>query len=186
MATAKQWRHYRPSRLGMALSALAVVAIGAYFAVLHALDGRAEAYFTALRKSDPALYLSQLRDARGFPAFLEEYRILEGYDTFKPAAPSFLVGRWTMRNDPLRLTPGTAPAQCSDPVTFDYGIILMADTGEVSLRVSYAIEGQSVLFKAPGIDTFTIDLISFGAELDHIEFRPPGQAESVFAYQCGR
>lgn len=186
MATAKHWRHYRPSRLGLALSTLALVASGAYFAVLHNMDGRAETYFTDLRDSDPALYLSQLRESRGFPTFLTEYRAMEGYDVFKAAAPSFLVGRWTMRAEPLRLTPGTAPAQCSDPVTFDYGIVLMAETGEVSLRVSYAIEDQAVLLKAPGIDTFPITLVSFGAELDHIEFRPPAQTEEVFAYKCGR
>ncbi len=120
------------------------------------------------------------------PAVRAEYRAIEGYDVCTAEPPSFLVGRWTMRAEPLRLTSGTAPTQCSDPVTFDYGLVLVAKTGEVSLRVSYAIEGQTVLLKAPGIDTYPITLVSFGAELNHIEFRAPGQTEEVFAYRCGR
>ncbi len=165
---------------------VSVLAIGLYFTILHVLDGRAETYFRDLRESNPPLYLTQLRESRGFEAYLEAYRDMNGYDAFKPAAPSFLVGRWTMRPQPLRLTPGTAPSECSAPVTFDYGIILMLESGGGALPVTYGIEGQNVLLKAANIDTFPIRLVSYGGQLDHIEFQPPGMTETRFAYRCGQ
>ncbi|WP_109466514.1 hypothetical protein [Albibacillus kandeliae] len=186
MATSGQWRTYRPGRAELAYLGLSVAAIALYFGVLHTLDGRAQTYFEELRESDPDLYLSQLRESRSFEAYIEEYRVMKGYDTFKPAAPSFLVGRWTMRSEPLRLNPGTTLSQCSDPITFDYGILLMLETGGEALRVSYGIEGQKVMVKEAGIATFPVDLISYGARLDHIEFTPPGETEKVYAYNCAR
>lgn len=186
MALSRQWRLYRPSRVEILSYGASVLAIFLYFAVLHVLDGRAETYFRELRESNPQLYLTQLRESRGFETYLETYRTMEGYDSFKPAAPSFLVGRWTMRPAPLRLTPGTAPNECSNPVTFDYGIILLLESGGGALPVTYEIENQSVLLKAAQIGTFTVNLVSYGADLDHIEFRPPGRTDIVYAYNCGR
>ncbi|WP_071675090.1 hypothetical protein [Nioella nitratireducens] len=186
MSSSRQWHRYRPSRVELLSYGAIAIAIGVYFTVLNVLDGRAEAYFETLREEDPALYLSQLRESRSFAAYVDEYRVMQDYDTFHPAAPDFLVGRWTMREEPLRLTPGTVPSTCSDPVTFDYGILLMLDGSDLALRVNYAIEEQRVLLNAPGIDVFPVDLISYGARLDHIEFQPPGRANRVYAYICSR
>ncbi|MDK3017970.1 hypothetical protein [Pseudodonghicola flavimaris] len=186
MATSRHWRNYRPGRGEVLVFGVSLAAIGLYFAVLHDMDGRAADYFKDLRDSDPELYLTQLRESRSFQAYLDEYRTMQGYDSFKPAAPSFLVGRWTLQSEPLRLNPGTAPTHCSDPVTFDYGILLMLESGGEALRVSYSIEGQQVMVKEAGIGTFPIDLISYGARLDHLEFTPPGSTEKAYAYECAR
>ncbi len=186
MSTTRRWHRYRPSRVELFSYGAILGAIAVYFAALHYLDGRAERYFETLREEDPGLYLTQLRENRSFDAYLAEYRIMQGYDDFRPAAPDFLVGRWTMREDQIRLTPGMVPGECSDPVTFDYGILLMLDGSNVALRVNYQIEGQTVLLDSPGIDVFPVDLVSYGARLDHIEFQPPGRSERVYAYNCGR
>lgn len=186
MSRSRQWRMNRPTRVELLGYGAILAAAVAYFAVLHMLDGRAETYFRDLRKSDPSLYLTQIRESRSFPAYLDEYRTMRGYDQFRTAAPDFLVGRWTMRPGPLRLTPGTAPLLCSDPVTFNYGILLMAGEDDVAFGVTYAIEGETVVLNAQQLGTITVDLVSYGARLDHIEFQPPGQDRTVYAYNCGR
>lgn len=186
MTISRSLRRNWPGRAQMLFYGICLVAIGLYFAVLHVLDGRAATYFQLLRQSDPELYLTQLRESRSFAAYVLEYREMEGYGTFQEAAPSFLVGRWTMRDEPLRLTPGTAPAQCSNPITFDYGILLLLQAGEGTRRVSYRIEDQTVQVKTDDMGTFPVELVSYGARLDHIEFTPPGMDKPVYAYNCGR
>lgn len=184
MANTRQWRRFRPNRMELLSIGGALIAIPLYLAVLYVLDGRAETYFENLRDEDTELYLTQLRESRGFSAYVDEYRDILGYDTVKEAAPSFLVGRWTMRPEPLRLTPGTPPGHCIDPITFDYGIVLMAQGGAGAFEAGYRIEGQKVQIESPGDRSFAVDLVSYGARLDHLEFQPPGRDEPVFAYNC--
>lgn len=157
----------------------------AYFSGLKELDGRAEAYFRKTRDSNPDLYLEQLRAGRGFAAYLPEYAELDGFEDFAPHAPDFLIGRWTMRTETLRLTPGERPDQCSDPITFDYGLVLMVEPESSTLPVSYRIaEGQVELRNLQGDATYTVTPVSFGSQIDHLEFTPPGRSEPVFAYLC--
>ena len=188
MAGWNRWQRSAPNKMEIMMSGAALVAILGYFGGLHVLDGRAETYFQDLRGTDPDLYLAQLRDSRSFSAYLDEYRAMRGYDAYKPAAPSFLVGRWTMRPEPLRLTPGTPPGQCTDAVTFDYGVLLMSGGSDGVVPVQYRIEDQTVEVdvESEALDGFTIDLVSYGARLDHVEFQPPGRTETVYAYNCSR
>ncbi len=164
----------------------ALLAVLVYLLILGALDRRAERYFLDLRDSDPATYLTQLREAKGFAAYLPEYAALEGFGDYRPKPPSFLVGRWTMRTDTLRLTPGQAPAACTDPATFDFGLFLTLDSGGVALPVQYRLNGDVIEMRTRGDAVFPIALVSYGAQLDHIEFTPPGRKAPVFAYLCGR
>lgn len=164
----------------------ALVAVAAYLLVLRSLDHRAESYFRDLRDSDPATYLIQLREAKGFAAYLPEYAEIEGFADYRPKPPSFLVGRWTMRDAPLRLTPDQAPAICSDPVTFDFGLFLTVESGGVALPVQYRLTGETVEMRTRGGAVFPIALVSYGAQLDHVEFTPPGRTAPVYAYLCGR
>lgn len=182
----ERWRHFRPRRTDVLAGGAATLACLGYFGMLWVLDSSAEAYFEDLRQSNPALYLTQLRESEGFEAFLAEYRVLEGYETFHPSVPSFLVGRWTMRSAPIRLVPGTAPAECTDPVTFDYGLFLQVESGGVALAVNYLIEGNTVQMRTGNTGVVPIELVSYGAQLDHIVFVPPGATEPVDAYLCGR
>ena len=185
MANIRRWQNFRPNRIEVLSIGGALIAIPLYLAVLHNLDGRAETYFSNLRETDAELYLTQLRESRGFAAYVDEYREIRGYDEVRTAAPSFLVGRWTMRPEPLRLTPGTPPGRCVDPITFDYGIVLLAQGAEGAFDAGYRIEGQSVRIESPDQRNFSVDLVSYGARLDHLEFHLPGREDAVFAYSCG-
>jgi len=153
--------------------------------VLRAMDGRAETYFRNTRTSNPDLYLEQLRASRGFAAFLPEYAALKKFEDFTPHTPEFLIGRWTMRSEQIRLAQGETPSQCSDPITFDFGIVLMVEPQSTTLPVSYRIaEGQVDLRIVQG-ETLAITPVAIGASIDHLEFVPPGRTDTVYAYFCG-
>jgi len=168
------------------ISAGAILAlVVGYFTTLSEMDGRAEAYFRETRATDPELYLEQLRAGRGFGAFLPEYAELNGFDKLAPHAPDFLIGRWTMRTEALRLTPGERPDKCSDPITFDYGLVLMVEPDSATLPVSYLIsDGKVELHNLQNDDIYAVTPISFGSQIDHLEFVPPGRSEPVLAYLC--
>lgn len=172
---ARQWA-------GVAVVAAAILG---YFAWLYTLEQRSADHFARMRAEDPAVYLEQLREADGFARFLPEYATLTGLDAFKADTPSFLLGRWTMQKAPLRLPPGVVPEQCSDPITFDYGLVLMAEAGGSALSVQYRVADGGVDLKGPTVKDTRIALVSFGALLDHLEFTPPGRETGVYAYRCG-
>lgn len=165
--------------------AAVVVAIVGYFVALHALETRTADYFLRMRTENPAIYLEQLRESQGFEDFLPEYATLTGLDDFKADTPSFLLGRWTMQKAPLRLPPGMVPEQCSDPITFDYGLVLMAEAGGSALSARYRVSDGGVDLTGPTMKDTRITLVSFGSLLDHLEFTPPGRESAVYAYRCG-
>tara|TARA_B100000378_G_scaffold116565_2_gene93440 strand:+ start:3926 stop:4537 length:612 start_codon:yes stop_codon:yes gene_type:complete len=167
-------------------AAAALSAVAIYLLVLRQLDHRAAAYLEGLRETDPTTYLTDLREVRGYDAFLTEYARLEGFDEFRPQPPGFLIGRWTMRDDMLRLTRGQAPKSCTDPATFEYGLFISARAEIVSLPVAYRLSGSTVEMRMAGDRTLPIRLIAYGARLDHLEFTPPGETRPVHAYLCGR
>ncbi|MEJ2022106.1 MAG: hypothetical protein P8X43_08735 [Maritimibacter sp.] len=156
-----------------------------YFIGLSVLDKQAETYFRETRDTNPELYLEQLRDLHGFNAFLPEYAVLNKFDNFTPRTPEFLIGRWTMRDAPIRQVTGAYPEQCPDQITVDYGTILTVEPERDTLPVSYKIEDGLVNVNPARGEPFTIETISFGAQVDHIEFVPPGRDTVVYAYFCG-
>ena len=166
--------------------AIALVACVIYFGVLHLLDGRAKSYLEEVRQSNRSMYLTILRQTQGFDTYLAEYTELEGYDSFRPLTPVFLVGRWTMRDEPMRLSPGTTPTECSNPLTLNYGLLLEHDAGGLTLSVQYRINGKIVEVRNAATGIMPIHLVSYGGQLDHIEFVPPGESETVYGYLCGR
>jgi hypothetical protein len=160
-------------------------AIIGYFSMLKVMDMRASDYFMRNRTTNPDLYLEQLRAIHGFSAFLPEYATLKGFDHYTELPPEFLIGRWSMRSAPVRFTAGEHPAQCTDPITFDYGLVLMVEPQSTTRPVDYRIEGGKVDVQIAQGDTFEVTPVSFGASVDHLEFVPPGRTDKVYAYFCG-
>lgn len=167
------------------LSSIAIAAaIVSYFALLAVLDDRAADYFTETRATNPDLYLEQLRASHGFEDFLPEYAALKGFEDFVTKTPDFLMGRWSMRDEPIRLVPGERPELCTDPITFDYGVVLLRDPETGPLHVGYRIvEGHVEVSTSTG-QSFLIKPVSYGSTIDYLEFVPPGRAEPVYAYLC--
>ena len=186
MAAIRFTRMRRLSRAEWIVAAAALSAIAIYLLVLRQLDHRAAGYLDELREADPTTYLTDLREVRGYDAFLAEYARLEGFEQYRPQPPGFLIGRWTTRDDMLRLTHGQAPTACTDPVTFEYGLFVGKVGEEVSLPVQYRLSDNVAEMRTAEGQVFPIRLISYGARLDHLEFTPPGGAQPVYAYLCGR
>lgn len=177
-------RPLRPHEKLLLVAALALTA--GYFWLLAVLDRRAELYFESLRDSDPAAYLIQLRESRGFDDFLAEYTLMNDAARYRSSPPGFLIGRWTMREAPLRLTPDQAPERCSDPVIFENGLFVTVGENGLYKAAQYRITDGRVDMKTGDGAVIPLTLVSFGSELDHLEFTPPGAGAPVFAYLCGR
>jgi hypothetical protein len=176
----------------LALIAAFVVAGIGYFGALQVMDGRAARYYERLRHDNPQAYLDQLRQGEGFARYVQELSAIEGFDSYRAATPDFLVGRWTMRPALLRLNPGARPDECQDPITFEHGLVLMprnaSGTTEAQvtmLPVQYRLNGETVELQSQGQPLASVQLIGYGAQLDHLEFTPPGRSDTVFAYRCG-
>lgn len=169
------------------LAVLGVLLFGIlYVAFLAFQNSRAESYYENLRKTDPVRYLDDLRRNQGFASYLDTYRLLEGYGSPKAAAPSFLVGRWTMRTATMRVTPGSTFSNCSDPVAFEHGLIeIGAGKERKDFQTTYRLRGQEAVLDGPQLDGLKVRLVSYGAAIDHLEFVPPGRDTTVYAYRCG-
>lgn len=170
------------------LKVLAGVALFAalYVGYLAVQNHRAKAYYEQLRKTDPLRYLDDLRKSEGFAAYLDKYRLLEGYTAAQPKVPPFIVGRWTMRNTPQRVAPGTVFPDCLSPVTFEHGIMREGDGPKASTyHVDYRINGQDLILTGDQIGRLPIAMVSYGSAIDHLEFTPPGGYGKVYAYRCG-
>lgn len=173
------------SRKDLISAVIVATAVTFYLAGLKVMDTRAASYIQQTRSSDPDLYLEQLRASHGFTAYLPEYAALKKFEGFTPYTPEFLIGRWTMRDQPMRLAAGERPHQCSDPITFDYGLLLMVEPAAMTLPVNYRIANGKVLVRTVMDDEFEVTPVSFGAQIDRLELVPPGRSKKVFAYFCG-
>lgn len=167
---------------------LGVTVFGAlYIGYLAYQNHRAEAYYAHLRKTDPLRYLDDVRKSEGFAAYLDKYRLLEGYTADRAQVPPFILGRWTMRNTPQRVAPGTVFSDCTDPVAFQHGQFRLNEGAKaVSYSVKYRITGQDLVMTGDGIGRLPVAMVSYGSAIDHLELRPPGETDQIYyAYRCG-
>lgn len=157
-----------------------------YLAFLGYQDDEARIFYQKLQKENPLRYLEDQRARDGFSNFLESYAKIQGYTQPNPAAPSFLVGRWGLRDAPQRIPPGTVEAKCIRPITFERNLIEMREGNKVEhFDVKYQIKGQKVLAIGPKVGTIQVAVVSYGAAIDHLELIPPGQSKKQYAYLCG-
>jgi len=157
-----------------------------YTGYLNYQNHRAHAYYESLRQSDPVRYLDDLRQTEGFDSYLKKYRLLEGYDKFKTDVPPFLVGRWTMKSAPQRTISGTSNATCPNSITFEQGLIELANGGKKSkYDVKYSIYGKDMYLLGSKTGTLQVAMVIYVNAIDHLELIPPGQTKKYYAYRCG-
>ncbi|MCA8878803.1 MAG: hypothetical protein KDA73_02370 [Rhodobacteraceae bacterium] len=178
--TQRSIRNRRVTMIGAALVATAL-----YFGYLTEQNNRARAFLTGLRQSDPALYLDELRRLDGFNAFLRAYREIRGFSNFGPQPPSFLVGRWTMRNAPVRMLPNTQSAVCPRPFMIDYGHVRITEPKDITDRASYRLsDGNMLEIRTRDHGRLSVQIVAFGSSIDYLVFTPPGADAPVYAYRC--
>lgn len=167
---------------------LGVAVFGAaYIGYLAYQNYRAEAYYANLRKTDPMRYLDDLRKSEGFAAYLDKYRLLEGYAHDQARVPPFIVGRWTLRGAPQRVAPGIVFNDCANPVTFQHGLFRVNEGPKAkAYKVTYRITGQDLILSGDGIGRLPVAMISFGSAIDHLELHLPDDPSRLYyAYRCG-
>lgn len=174
-------------RITLRRSTLILLACGIGFAVFYLFflsyqDRRAETYLEELRQSDPDAYLEQVRLREGFSHYVVEFATLEKFDQFRTAVPSFMVGRWTLRESIERTPIGTSP-DCSDPITFEYGRIELP-RDDISRPSQFRLDGQTLEVRPRNDDPISVALVSYGAAINHLELVPPGRDRLFYAYPC--
>lgn len=173
---------FLPRRRGVILAAGLMFAFIGYGLFLAALDRRVAASIEEMRLSDPVAYLEHLRKLDGFAPYLARFVDYYGFDSARPVAPVFMVGRWTLRSDRERISALVRP-ECTDPMTFEYGRLEILRDG-VDTEASYRIDGQTLVVTPSTHDPFRVRLISYGATIDHLELQPPGREQIFYAYRC--
>lgn len=182
MPGAQAIRRFRPRRQTLLLAGLTAGAALVYGLFLVAQERRAAAALEMLRRTDPAGYLEQIRKLEGFDAYLARFVEHQRFDQARPLAPAFMIGRWTLRDEPTRFS-ALATTECIDPITFEYGR-LEIPRDSVNTRATYRIDGQTLIVAPAIADPFRVRLVSFGSTIDHLELQPPGRDRSYYAYPC--
>ncbi|WP_323785865.1 hypothetical protein [Thalassovita sp.] len=173
----------------MRRSTLIFLACGFAFSILYLLflefqNRRAEEYLDTLRTSDPDGYLDQIRQIEGFSPFVREFSKLKNFENFNPTTPSFLIGRWTLRDKETRAGLGTL-MKCTDAITFEHGRIGMARDG-ISLLAEFRLNGDWLEILPQDSALLKVHMISFGAAINHLELVPPGRDKLHYAYPCSQ
>jgi len=171
----------------LALAALTLVAALIFGGYLEVQNKRAEALFNRLKAADPPRYLDDLRRMEGFDAYVTAYRTLRGFGAFRPEPPRFLVGRWTLRDKPVRLPPSGSFAQCENPLVIETGHVQMAteETAPFNETALYRLTEKGALeVKTGDHGLIEVQIVAYGAQIDHLTLTPPGQEALLYAYPC--
>ncbi len=172
----------RPGSAYLALAGLIFIAL--YGVFLTYQERLAEARLAAMRQKDADAYLDEIRMLEGFDTYVREFQQLKGFDSFRTNAPIFMIGRWTLRDSTERIPVGTMP-DCTDPVIFEYGRFKLPRDG-TDLPASFRLDDQTLIVRPRTGDPVRVELISFGAAIDHLRLTPPGREDVSYAYPCGR
>ena len=129
-------RRARRLRINAWFAAGLLVAFGAYVIALTQMQHTTERTYAALRVSDPDLYLAKIRQAEGFRTYLRQFAALKG-QTPQAEAPPFLIGRWALYDQPMRVDDAYVPPICLDDVVIQDGSLRTGRPHRASYPVRY-------------------------------------------------
>lgn len=181
---------FRIARRSRSFRINAWVAIGllaaflAYVLMLTQMQHTTERAYAELRNTDPDLYLAKIRQAEGFRTYLREFTTLKGYDTPQTEAPPFLIGRWVLYDQPMRVDDAYVPPICLDDIVFQDGNIRTGRPKRASYAVRYQIQGSNVMAVREHAAPIVIVPIGYGTHVNHIEVRLPDSDDTRYGYEC--
>jgi len=167
--------------LGVLVSLLLVTG---YAWFLTSQEVRVRSYLADLRKNDPNAYLVRIKQIAGFEEFLDEYRVIEGFQQPRSAAPTFLIGRWSLTDTAKRVSDKYTVDNCINPLLVENGRITLPGDTAARTPVTYELRDRQVAVTLPDGKTMPIRLISFGVNLHHLELVLPGSDKTFFGYAC--
>ena len=161
------------------------VAIGLFAGYLYTKNRLAQERLSSLANTDMVRYLDELRRLEGFDTYLSVYRERMGFADFRPRAPRFLIGRWTLRDEAVRLPPSGSFAECDQPLVIEYGRIAITASPAVAEEAAYRLtEDEELEVRTERNGVIPITIVAHGTRIDHLELTPPGREDRMFAYPC--
>jgi len=166
---------------------LLLVVAGLGFTLLYAgflsfQEHRAGLALEKMRRTDPNGYLEYIRKLEGFDDYVRLFASYQHFDQFRPAAPGFMIGRWTLRATPQRIS-SLGRTDCTDPIIFGYGRLEIPKDGFAE-RATFKLDGDTLIVAPSQGDSFRVQLVSYGAAINHLELVPPGRDATFYAYPC--
>jgi hypothetical protein len=176
-------RSSRRFRFNAAVGVASLALFSLYVLALTQMQHSTERTYAELRSSDPDLYLSKIRQAEGFRVYLRQFTELKGYDTPKLVAPPFVIGRWALYDQPMRVDDAYVPPVCLDDVVIQDGLIRVGRPKLADYKVHYVIEGPMVLAQRDNAAPISIVPIGYGVHVNHIVITLPG-SKPRYGYLC--
>ncbi|MGA7972704.1 MAG: hypothetical protein WCA36_07855 [Pseudolabrys sp.] len=176
-------RRARKLRINAWFAAGLLVAFGAYVIALTQMQHTTERTYAALRVSDPDLYLAKIRQAEGFRTYLRQFAALKG-QTPQTEAPPFLIGRWALYDQPMRVDDAYVPPICLDDVVIQDGSLRTGRPHRASYPVRYRIDGAKVVAERDNAPPIIIVPVGYGVHVNHIEIKLPGSDKKRYGYVC--
>ena len=165
--------------------ALVLIVLGAgYVYLLQVEDKQAVTELEQIRENDPVHYLEDVRERKGFQAYLAEVQSKYGFDKFQTNVPTFLIGRWALFDQPKRVGYQFVAEDCSNFVAIEDGKLKVVGVEPAEYPVKYRIAGSTVEAQLADGKIVPIDLVSFGMDLHHIVLTLPGHTKPQYGYLC--
>lgn len=184
MVSLRLARNSRRLRINTWVAIGLLAAFGAYVLALTQMQHTTERTYAELRNSDPDLYLATIRRTEGFRVYLREFTALKGYQTPQVEAPPFLIGRWALHNQPMRVDDAYVPPVCLDDVVIQDGNIRTGRPKSASYLVRYQVKDAKVLALRDSAPPIVITPVGYGVHVNHIEITLPGSQKIRYGYVC--
>ncbi len=184
MATFSFARRSRKFRINIWVALALLALFAAYVLALTQMQHSAERTYAELRSSDPDLYLAKIRQAEGFRVYLRQFTQLKGYQTPQTIAPPFLIGRWVLYDEPMRVDDAYVPPICLDDVVIQDGMIRTGRPKPAEYAVRYQIQGTQVVATRENASSIVIVPVGYGTHVNHIEIILPGSQKTRYGYEC--
>ncbi|MCF8481915.1 MAG: hypothetical protein K9H25_15930 [Rhodospirillum sp.] len=174
----------RSSRRRVIVVLTTLVFLVGYILLVNHEEHAMEAYYADLKENNVELYLDKILQAQGFRTYLEEY--LEAHDYTRPTsvAPPFLVGRWEMFDESMRVDDEFVPDSCSNALQIEDGRIKTLGVSPSQEAVHYTMVEDRVTAHREGLSPLTITVIGYGSHLHHIEVTDPALGSTHYGYMC--
>ncbi len=161
-----------------------LAAFAAYVLALTQMQRTTERTYAELRNTDPDLYLAKIRQAEGFRTYLRQFTELKGYQTPQTEAPAFLIGRWVLYDEPMRVDDAYVPPICLDDIVIQDGNIRTGRPKRASYSVRYQIQGTDVMAVRENASPIVIVPVGYGTHVNHIQVKLPGTQKTRYGYEC--
>ena len=184
MVSLKLARSSRRFRINTWVAVALLAAFAAYVFTLTQMQHTTERTYAELRTKDPDLYLAKIRQAEGFRTYLKQFTVMKGYATPQTEAPAFLIGRWVLYDEPMRVDDAYVPPICLDDIVIQDGNIRTGRPKRASYPVRYEIQDEKVLALRENAPPIVVVPVGYGTHVNHIEVKLPGSDKTRYGYQC--